>query len=81
MAIYEYSILSGNDQGLFRLKKKAGGLTLLRLQENVGSTGLYELEIEGILQKKNDSVLAEVQTVVVEPVTMQIQVQIVTDDE
>ena len=81
MALYEYTIISGNDAGLFRLKKKAGGLTLLRLQENIASTGLYELEIEGVLQNRNDSVLAEVETVVVEPVAMQIQVQIVADDE
>ncbi|XP_071501953.1 fibrillin-1-like [Diadema antillarum] len=81
VATYNYVILSGNDDNTFAMRKRDDGIALLRFNKRVSRTGLYKLEIEGILQTKNKTVLAEVQTVVVEPVTMQIQVQIVPDNE
>ncbi|XP_030833292.1 fibrillin-2 isoform X4 [Strongylocentrotus purpuratus] len=81
VARYEYVILSGNEDNIFMMKKKSDGMSLLRFSKHVKATGLYELEIEGVLKRKNDTILAEVQTVVEEPVAMQIQVQIVADEE
>ncbi|XP_041465044.1 fibrillin-2-like [Lytechinus variegatus] len=81
VARYEYVILKGNEDNIFMMKRKAEGMSLLRFSKNVMTTGLYELEIEGVLKRKNDTILAEVQTLVEEPVAMQIQIQIVADEE